>query len=458
MDCKLQAIYIKILNPVFNFTSRVNEKCRNIIITAAYTFIALIVVMERVFSYYDYQLIGSTGVMLIETVLLAIITVFSIKEHLKPVKWNRLFYWTYFLFSFWMFAMCFVHHTGEGIRPFSIMLIIIFPCLYFVWDNRGDYESLFDKMALGTTISAIVFYIVQMYSVLHGNILVEGIRYQGTTANPNNLGMICIAFFVSAIYLAARNRKAEIIFFVIAGFALSLIFLSQSRGSTLSILAALIIWIVFYIGNKETRKNFLSLILALLIIGASAFAGDLAMDRMSDAYVQNSITEETQHEEAAAPSQAQTVFERFENTGGGINGFSSGRVAILKYHLKNLNMLGHDYTKAYENNLQDNLKLRKWAHNTILEYASRCGIPAGILFMIIEIMAAVYMVCVIVSPRRRTTGSLFAAMVIAAYGVQSFIDVMYLPDQYNLFMEFMIVLVVLGRRRDYHSDHTELNK
>ena len=91
--------------------------------------------------------------------------------------------------------------------PMAICMLFLFPCFYLVWNNRGDYDTLFLLVAKALTASLIVFFIICiLFAPINEHSIIAG-RYRGPTGNPNHLGMISAAGVTCALYLIVKAKR-----------------------------------------------------------------------------------------------------------------------------------------------------------------------------------------------------------------------------------------------------------
>ena len=106
------------------------------------------------------------------------------------------------------------------------------------------------------------------------------VRYVGTLGDPNDLGMTLVAAVPMLAYLARSSNSSllKLYFLVALGLCVYTIFLLESRGTLLGLMAIAGIWVMFRFGIG--RSVFLLLVaIPLLIVFAPGRLGESGMDR-----------------------------------------------------------------------------------------------------------------------------------------------------------------------------------
>ena len=86
---------------------------------------------------------GYAQLFMINTFLLGIMIVCSMNKPLTKVKWSPWIWIPWFLCSI-LIIISGIHHNITGaLMMFAFLMLLVFPALYFVWNNRGDYHVLY---------------------------------------------------------------------------------------------------------------------------------------------------------------------------------------------------------------------------------------------------------------------------------------------------------------------------
>ena len=425
----LQYSYMIILNLFFRFLSKLSEKLRNAILwISVFALIGNYFIRESVFTLKYKFTFSTTQWTILCTFLLLIIILFSIKEPLKILKINaknKVFVLFYFITPILIIISSFDHKIGNGVRPFALAMLIVFPCLYFVWSNRGDYHTLFNMISWALVVFGTILLIVNVaYFFWH----IEDfdisaysyIRYVGIFTNPNIFGLTTVAIFTGAFYLlytAQRNIKAFLIIIMILYFMMVL--LSGSRTSLLAIVAQIIVLLIFVYKSKHDKKKYLKkktkkiiLVCASIVIIIPIVLSILSMSNVIS-YNDNSLIK--------IPLSIQRLLPNNNLT---INELSSGRIAFWLEYLKEITLIGKDPNKHHV--IVDGLEVYG-AHNTTIEVAYRSGILAGISITILLFSTLPFLLRGVKRSRERCKSLLFSCMAIIAYFPPFIIEVPFSP-------------------------------
>ena len=199
----LQYVFLFVLNLIYKITGQIGTRVRHIIIG-----ISFFLMICFFFCCYSSELfkidLGYAQKGYINMIPMGIIIIMSIDRPLKAIKWNHIISIPWFLCGVIFFVSCLVMDMSDGFMPMAICMLFLFPCFYLVWNNRGDYDTLFLLVAKALTASLIVFFIICiLFAPINEHNIIAG-RYRGPTGNPNHLGMISAAGVTCALYLIVK--------------------------------------------------------------------------------------------------------------------------------------------------------------------------------------------------------------------------------------------------------------
>lgn len=141
---------------------------------------------------------------LIGTLILGGIIVFSIDRKLSQVKWNFPIAFLWMLFGGMRLITGFV--TSIEYLPLACIWLVGFPVLFFVWNNRKDYEKLFKCCYRGFLYPTTIFFVASVLLVP-----VTGEAYTGLTTNANSIGMYIATILAFVLWgiLCGENQKKK---------------------------------------------------------------------------------------------------------------------------------------------------------------------------------------------------------------------------------------------------------
>lgn len=396
------------------------------------------------------------------SIFLVFMLVFSIKGRLSDVKWNKWIFYTFFLAGFGVLAISFIHPIGSGYRAYSLLMMFGFPSIYLVWNNRRDYESLYNKLSAATSLVCILYYLYCFYLANNGNlVLAEDGRVNGTFYDANMFSMIGMVALCASLYMLLVKR-GSIPWFVFSllsfGSGISITLLGQSRLSILVVLGALFSFTIYYLKTQKsftasTRISVKFLRSLLLLVSLLIFltAGNLMLTLNSRAIAEreamiNSGEEQNvvqEREEAQVTTAEETDThdwaERFDIEGKDLDVYTAGRYQIWVRYAQHLNWTGNDFSKV--DWLELTRKAVKHAHNNFLEIAYRCGVPVACLHILLELMAGIICLIWLFSPRYKDPVYLFCIVFMVCYTVQSMFDIATIPFERPAPFYFYMIMI-----------------
>ena len=405
------------------------------------------------------------------SLVLLVLIVFSVEDKLEPVKWNKLVFGLFFCAGAGVVVISFLHPIGSGYRAWGLMMMFGFPCLYFVWNNREDYNELYKSLSAATVTVGILYYAYCMKIAFKGMLAVGGGRVNGTFGDANMYSMIGMIMVCSALYMLLVNRGSKAWFLLTLlgfGVGMDITWLGQSRLSILVVLEALFAFSIYYlkIKNDFTASNtrairLLRAELLLISFVVFLFVGRMMVSvnneiiaRMS--FVSVSSTEEMlcfetgQNEIEIALTGTDTdenAIDRFIPDGGDADSYTAGRYSIWKGYAQFLNMTGNDFSKADWRALTG--KTVKHAHNNFLEIAYRCGIPVACVHILLELVAGIISIIYLFSKRYRDPAYLFVVLFMVTYAIQSFFDIATIPfERPAPFFFYMAMIPIFAFKRN----------
>lgn len=382
----LQNFYMTLLNLIFRITGKIDEKIRNRIVQFSLFFLSVDYFVWQSFSFF-HIMISQTEKSIIGCGLLCFIIVMSIKEKLHKIKWNMFLWGIWSICSILIILSGFLHVVGDGVRPLGFIMLFGFPCLYFVWNNRRDYETFFNWVAKAFMITMVLYFVACIFVAPLEVTERFGFRYAATTHNPNRLGMLCAAAVSSCLYLYANPKRNSWIYLFPCGIAVSFAFLSMSRASLLAIIVPVVLVAVFFIKNNDVFKMsrrgavlkmmilVLGMVICIPIVSTILTTGNSvvgsASEMISEKYVVFAQEENKSVAEDSYQEREKYLKDRLGTAGKDLNSLSSGRIEVWTYYLKHLNWWGHSMKSP---TVEVGGVALYGAHNTPLDIGYRCGI------------------------------------------------------------------------------------
>lgn len=460
----LQKLFATILNFFFKFTNRIDEKIRNMMISLSCSGLIVFFVFYFTTSYKKLLKNALTFDSMICSIFLLAIIIFSIKEELQPVKWNKVIFYTFFAAGAGVVAISFLHPIGSGYRAWGTLMMFGFPCLYYVWNNRGDYDALYKRLSASTLIVGISYYCYCFYLACQGKIVIVSDRVNGTFYDANMFSMIGMIMVGCSLYMLLVNRHSKIWFVLtILGFGvgISITMLGESRLAILSDFGSVVAFSIFYLKIRKTLKEnkarrflraellLLSMVLFLVAGNAMTSINQEAQRRLEDTSIASVNVEDALHEPTTYETRSTQkggytggdVFDRFNIDGQDINTYTAGRYQIWKNYAQFLNSTGNDFSKADWFALTYNTV--KHAHNNFLEIGYRCGIPVAILHTFLELCAGIICLIYLFNRNYYKPYYLFAIVFMITYTIQSLFDIATIPFERPAPFFFYMIMVII---------------
>ena len=427
----MQYIYRITFNLVYKLTRYLQEGFRNLVI-----FLCCIVL----FWTYFFSAMDVLGIktQVIGSVIFLIIVIISINKPLVNIKWNIGVYYSMVLFGIGILLIEKVHPIGDGYVMYAIDLILLFPALYYVWGNRGDYKTLYTLLSLAIWVLGLASFIYCCFLAIEGSLGVVNGRVTGLRANANTFSRLGVILFLSSIYLIWEkwsNKLAIAIYSTGVGIGLSYVILSASRTSLISVLVCLISLTLISLKSKKREKGLEKTlkVFIMISIGATLFVMGVQLNDINE----HSINRERLLKESLENIETSNAVENTEEKPNDINNavnrivskrdansYSSGRLNIWRVYSKHISFLGSEY-EVLKTELGD-AKVY-YAHNNVIEYIFRCGYLVGSIYVVFFLLQGIKGLKLLFSKQYRRPWAFFAVAVVGLYSILAMLDIATLP-------------------------------
>lgn len=465
----LQNLFIIVLTPIAGFTVKINDKVRNISIQ----FICFLFPLYFIYYYTwaRYRDIMPAWLQhhherhIMGCLLLLLLILFSLNQVPTRVIWNKWIMYPMVISGLWMLIISFIHPVGSGYRVFALMLIFIYPCMYFIWNNRGDYEQLFDPIARALMVIGILFFISCFILAAHGEMIIVSGRCMGQLMDPNMFSMVGMASSCGSLYLLIRDRESHFRFVIYSaslGSGFAIVWMGQSRLSLMVCFVNIIAALIFYLRYSEKSKTTVIVIKLVCIIAVvinmlllSSFC--ISLQKGAEAQVKGTVQaeQETDASVSEEPAQTQesqntTVIDRLSaDENATLNTYSAGRIEIWKGYWQFLNVFGNDFSQADWNALTHNTVTH--AHNNFLEMSFRFGVPMGILFFLLETVACLKALQMLFCNRRKRIVLLMPILFTVMFLFESMFDIATLPFERDAPFYFYLAMIPMACQKTESS-------
>jgi len=425
----VQSSYKTLMNYVYNHAiKKIPVIIRDILIQTVFFVFALYFVAFRSERYYVMLMDEQDLCHFIAAVLFLLVAVLSMHEEVTIVPWRRSLVIPYYALALGLVGIGLMHPIGAGYGFFGLVLLSAYPCLYIAWNNRGDYEELFDKIAIAFIIVGSIYFMWFSYAdFTDTEIIVDG-RHEGGLFNANFLSFLgvnlsCVALYYLYRCIEKKKLKIALSYSLIAILMGTVLIAKGESRSAILILTANIIIVLFFIVKKTVissnvdRKK----VIILLAIVAIAMIMLIIIGSQTDLF----------------------QIDRFDFRNKNPDEYSSGRVRLWSSYYHNLTLLGHDMSIVDWQELSAGLGTHH-AHNNFLDYAYRCGIPIGICCVAVQLVAGIITLGIMFKRKANTGADVFVVIFSVQYLVLSLIDIATLPmTNYGAFMFYICLAPLL---------------
>lgn len=270
----LQSVFIWVMRPLERLAGHISDKAAQRLLTLSFFLMTLqhyvrlsglgarflrLAPIPHVLQFFFFDLLGC--------VIMLLAALFSIRGKLEKKDWNP------WLAGVW-YAMCLfmliasVAVSVDWLPDFFIMSLV-FPCLFFIWNNRGDYDVLFACLCRAVLWFTGAFVLASMLFCP-----LTGAQYAGMFTNPNTLGQYMTVTLMAALSLMGAKLRhgfsIKSLFLPLAaiGVAAAFLIFSQSRTALVAALFVLVFWLVVttWFDHKGKRLRGLIKTAAALLI------------------------------------------------------------------------------------------------------------------------------------------------------------------------------------------------
>lgn len=340
----MQKLYILVFNGIYRITGKIDERVRN-----ALVFLCCLLLTATYF-FWTKSLDNIPGKTMIEgSAITAALTVFSIKGPMVKVPKNYLTYYTMVLFGIGILLIGQLHKVGDGYVMYALDLVFLFPALYFIWNSRGDHDTLYKMIAAGILLAGILSFMYCFYLAGKGELVIKYGRVTGYKSNANFLGMMGVDVMIGSTYLLLmlnHNWLAVLLSSAGIGIGLTYPLLSVSRTAVLTVLGCGIVGFAFLFkmircGSIRKKRAIPLIAVIIMTVSVTTYFGTQLDNIHYKAVDARTSVEETaadgtdsaQQDSSGEPEELETITDRI-NTSGEINNYSSGRLERWRTYLK----------------------------------------------------------------------------------------------------------------------------
>lgn len=460
IDC-FQTLLISLLNTSYSLTRHISENIKKLTVQLLYigVFGMYIAFRAKIFkhAFYREMLHDASTRYIACTIVFLIIIVLSINAPLYKVKWRPAIIYSQLLTGLGIIIISFLHPLGAGYRLLGFQLLLVFPCFYLVWNNRGDYKDLIKPVINAVALIGIVFYLGSFLMAFRGRLAFDPgtTRLAGVMPNSNSFSLIGMQLVLCSLYLLAVEGgkwAKTCLAGIIMGMGLGIVIEGKMRIAVLTIgicsMFSLYYCVRFF--RKSANKRMLIHIIVLVLLAGSMIQLTAIMPNINQQAIsrKNGIPEvaqeETTADQAEETADEPDVTDRIKRTEGeDLNTYTSGRILIWQNYYNALNLLGNNFDE-YDPVMFTGRKDLPFAHNIFLEIAYRCGVPVGLMAVLYYVICG--LVCIkflFIRSYNKQLYQLFPIIAAIAFALEALLDCACLPFFQAEALLFYIAVAVM---------------
>lgn len=496
----MQTIFLTVLKPFVGLAQRMSDRLKNFLIGASFFGIMVIIYLEHtnitslilqhlplpsVVKYVFFDLLGC--------VLMAVVAVCSIKGPLQRRSCNAMM--TLLWAGMCIFFIVSAIYTSLDWAAISIIFTLVFPCVYFIWNNRRDYGTLFRLVTKGLVSFNLVFFVL---SVLFSPI--TGGQYRALFTNANSLGqyLTCtIPLFMMNYTLAwrkigqkprvaapvrfdahhpgtwfrylafvCRMHKELIPSLLGLGTSVALIVFSRSRTALLAAAVTLVLWFVLnYIvahwgeGFKAIAlravQHIVPMVLAVVICVPGTFwlikGGTYVVyyyAAVNDLLPEGYEYLDPRLQGTRLDDAINAAMDRLDTEGKTADQVTTHRTLIWKAFAQRIEPFGHERGQIYVHDYG----VAATAHNCIIQILYDSGIFTALFYFAINVASGFRALLYYFRRRKGDAYAIFPVLLMPGYLVTSLLASSYPPFAYSIALVYWLIQAPLFEKKIHKLD------
>lgn len=378
----------KVLNYIFAITSQLSENTRSKIRTGLYFTLFFVGLL------YSASILDGVHLLIkcvVGTGLMGLIILFTVNGTIQRVKWNKpiAIMW----FGLGLLQLTSGIFVSREYLPMAMIWLVAFPVLFLVWNNRGDYNTLFKEVAVAGNI-CFLFLAVTSVTLYPMNV----IQFGGFVNNPNGMGQWVTFAFPLIVFLHYQEKSSQIKKWLYRSeLALILLLCFVAKGRTAILAVGLMLFVLLVLRMMSSKNGFVYYARQggkFLLCVALVWIFCLTVNRIPQAVTNIQPETPTIETESLSDNSEGVMVTNFFNrmlgldkAGTSLEDYSSGRLGIWMGALKTLNFLGHpssEHIVTYRNG-----DVGSNVHNVILQWCYDNGLFAGLMFTIMMFLSLI---------------------------------------------------------------------
>lgn len=376
----------------------------------------------------------SDWVYLLSMLALVFIVIAGIDERVddKRIRFGKAFWLGWIVCFFSMLIMTFVNPVKKPYFLWSVTGLAVFPLIFIVWCKNNKFKWICQTVSEVAFVGSYLFILANFILVpffSRGDIGDTVSSYIGLAVNPNNNGMLVIAFFGASLYLLLNSRKLKPPYYLLTmGVCVAISVIADCRTAELGIALQTIGGLIYYYINASRSGERLPglgrIVIALIAVAMIALASGLVLDRLDNIDLDVHADDESVSEE--------TVSENLYNK---LNQMSSNRLTITRYYISQTTFWGHG---SPDGPLMEGYAPSKWSFNNAVDILYISGVIPFIGCLIWLVAAIVFVLKCLVGKSCGRPEYLFTIITFAGYFTEFVLEVTIYPmTTYLVFMAYI---------------------
>ena len=449
----LQTIFIFCGRPFVWLSGKINEKVKNGIIVGSVMVILFLVYLRKAnLSLKLLDMLNLPGAInyiffdAIACIIMAIMAIASIRGPLKKVSCHPAMVWLWALMCFFMIFSAIVVSLDWAAH--SIIFTIVFPVIFFIWQNRGDYRTLFRLICRGIIIFNAIFMVL---CFIMAPLNEEMTYYCGLFDNSNAFGQYLTAIFPVFLLQLGFSIKHKKIWGIVGSLVeimicFAFLLLSTSRTAMVSMIGIFVVWVVLNLWFYRDRRNLKRMgaaVLSVIIVCVIAIPVTSGLFKVGSTV--SSIAANLEGGNSTGES-INNIFDRLNGkldlTDKDADKISTHRLIIWEEYASRLGMLGHSRGQIEV----EGYGRAGTTHNNILQVAYDNGILAGVVYIAFFLLSLWRSLVYYQKNRDRHRFAMFPLLLSTGFFLTSMLASVFTPFGYEIsFLYWMIQTPLMGR-------------
>lgn len=427
--------YVAVNNAIAGFSSKIPDRARTAMINVS-VYVLLCIGLLRYCNKVMKNFVHFSD--LVYPVGIAMILIFTVagircKTSIEKIRIGKAFWFGWMLCFVMMFIMALIHPVVKDYFIWSVMGIFIFPLIFIGHSGRNDFKRLCRTVSEAVLVITYVFIILSLILAPFfsrgelGEIMPE---YIGLAVNPNNNGMLVIAFYGPVFYLLMNDRRRAPVYYLMPmGVCIAISVISGCRTAEIGIMLQTLSGLIYYyfasVRPGARRIDWLKMLAAAVIIAAVSLASGFILSRLDNMNLE--VYAEDSYE--VSLSGGEEIFNELDR-------LSTGRLGITRYYIEHSSFWGNG---SPDGPIMEGYEQSKWSFNNAVDILYISGVIPFIGCVIWTLAVILFIIKCLFGRVERRPEYLFTIVTFAGYFAEFMLEVTIYPLTTSL-----VLLAYLG--------------